>query len=72
MPGLKHAVSMTPLRLVDIMPTFLNALGIKPTEPMDGTAYSLNLPRSDHKGICLGMTARRRPGRMAPRPRSLW
>jgi hypothetical protein len=45
MPGLKHAVSMTPLRLVDIMPTMLNALGIKPTERMDGSAYSLNLPK---------------------------
>jgi hypothetical protein len=45
MPGLKRAVSNTPLRLVDIMPTMLTALGITPTDPMDGSAYPLNLPK---------------------------
>jgi hypothetical protein len=45
MPGVKHVVSKTPLRLVDIMPTMLRALGIEPTAAMDGTAYSLVLPK---------------------------
>jgi Type I phosphodiesterase / nucleotide pyrophosphatase len=45
MPGIKHAVSENPLRLVDIMPTMLKALGITPTHPMDGHAFSLSLPQ---------------------------
>jgi arylsulfatase A-like enzyme len=32
---------MAPVRSVDIMPTILKALGIKPTAPMDGIAYPL-------------------------------
>jgi len=45
MPGIMHADSKTPLRLVDIMPTMLKALNIKATDTMDGRAYSLTLPK---------------------------
>jgi Type I phosphodiesterase / nucleotide pyrophosphatase len=47
MPGMKRAVSNSGFRLVDIMPTILKSMGIKAdkTAPMDGTAYSLMLPK---------------------------
>jgi arylsulfatase A-like enzyme len=45
MPGMKHRVSKESLRLVDIMPTMLEAMGIKATDTMDGMAYSLKLPK---------------------------
>ena len=45
MPGMKHAVNNAKIRLVDIMPTILKTMGIKATEPMDGMAYSLKLPK---------------------------
>jgi predicted AlkP superfamily pyrophosphatase or phosphodiesterase len=46
MPGIKRAVdSKTAFRLVDIMPTTLKAMGIAPTEQMDGSAYKLKLPK---------------------------
>jgi hypothetical protein len=45
MPGMKHAVDKTGFRLVDITPTILKTMGIKATEPMDGMAYSLRLPK---------------------------
>ena len=47
-PGMKHAVSKSAMRLVDIMPTILKTMGIKAktiTDPMDGSAYSLKLPK---------------------------
>ena len=45
MPNMKKAVdNKTQFRLVDIMPTVLKAMDIAPTEPMDGTAYSVKLP----------------------------
>ena len=43
MPGITHLVSKTAMRTVDIMPTMLDALGITPTKPMDGTAFTLPL-----------------------------
>jgi len=43
--GMKHAVSKVRMRCVDIMPTILKNMGITPTEPMDGSAYSLKLPK---------------------------
>ena len=45
MPGMKHSVNNAKMRLVDIMPTILKTMGIKATEPMDGMAYSLRLPK---------------------------
>jgi hypothetical protein len=46
MPGIKRAVvGKTAFRLVDIMPTTLKAMGIAPTEQMDGSAYNLKLPK---------------------------
>jgi hypothetical protein len=46
MPGIKRAVvGKTAFRLVDIMPTTLKAMGIAPTEQMDGSAYKLKLPK---------------------------
>ena len=48
MPGMKHAVNKSAMRLVDIMPTILKTMGIKAktiTDPMDGSAYSLKLPK---------------------------
>jgi len=45
MPGMKHAVNNAKMRLVDMMPTVLKTMGIKATEPMDGMAYSLRLPK---------------------------
>jgi len=45
MPGMKHAVDKAGFRLVDIMPTILRTMGIKATEPMDGSAYALKLPK---------------------------
>ena len=45
MPGMKHMVNTSRMRTVDIMPTFLRALGIKATDRMDGTAYALPLPK---------------------------
>jgi hypothetical protein len=45
MPGMKHADNNAKIRLVDIMPTILKTMGIKATEPMDGSAYSLKLPK---------------------------
>jgi len=46
MPGMEHAVSNNPLRLVDIMPTILKAMDISalPGGRMDGNAYPLQLP----------------------------
>ena len=37
-----HERSDAPIRTVDIMPTILKALGIKPTGSMDGRAFSLD------------------------------
>jgi arylsulfatase A-like enzyme len=45
MPGMKHAVDKSAFRLVDIMPTVLKTMGMKVTEPMDGSAYTLKLPK---------------------------
>ena len=46
MPKMKHVVATkTQFRLVDIMPTVLKAMGITPTDKMDGSAYSLKLPK---------------------------
>ena len=47
MPGMKHLVSGHPLRLVDMMPTILKAMGIqaKMADPMDGMAYPIKLPK---------------------------
>jgi hypothetical protein len=46
MPGMKHVVDKkTEERLVDIVPTVLAAVQIAPTGPLDGTAYSLKLPK---------------------------
>ena len=46
MPGIKRTVDgKTAFRLVDIMPTTLKAMGIAPTEQMDGSAYNLKLPK---------------------------
>ena len=46
MPGMKHVVDKkTELRLVDLMPTIMKAMDIAPTGAMDGTAYSLKLPK---------------------------
>jgi Type I phosphodiesterase / nucleotide pyrophosphatase len=41
MPGVKASVNNAPFRLVDIMPTVLNAMGIPLTQSVDGKAYSL-------------------------------
>ncbi len=40
-PGIRHAVSCSPIRLVDIMPTVLKAMRIPLTAPVDGRAYKL-------------------------------
>jgi hypothetical protein len=45
MPGIKHTVSNRQIRLVDILPTMLEAMNIKGVEPLDGTAYDLKLPK---------------------------
>ena len=45
MPGMKHAADKSKIRLVDMMPTILKTMGIKATEPMDGSAYTLRLPK---------------------------
>ncbi|MCX6363803.1 MAG: alkaline phosphatase family protein [Actinobacteria bacterium] len=48
MPGVKHLVSGQPMRLVDIMPTILKTMGIPAktlTDPMDGSAFSIKLPK---------------------------
>jgi len=44
MPGISHAKSKAGFRLVDITPTVLGAMGIKPTTAMDGKAYHLPIP----------------------------
>jgi arylsulfatase A-like enzyme len=46
--GLSGRDLRAPVRSVDIMPTVLKALGIRPTFPMDGVAYAL--PTRDHPG----------------------
>jgi len=48
MPGISKDTSQAGFRLVDIMPTVLEAMGIKadPNAPMDGTAYHLPIPGS--------------------------
>ncbi len=45
MPGMKHAVNNANMRLVDMMPTIMKTMGIKATDAMDGSAYSLKLPK---------------------------
>ena len=45
MPGMKHAVNNSQIRLVDMMPTIMKAMAITPTNTMDGMAYSLRLPK---------------------------
>jgi len=47
MPGMKHAVDKSAIRLVDIMPTILKTMGIpaKMSDPMDGSAYTFVLPK---------------------------
>ena len=42
-PSLAHADRTAPARLVDLMPTVLNTLGVTPTKAMDGHAYTLAL-----------------------------
>ena len=42
-PGIKHVVRGTPVRLVDIMPTVLRTMGMRQMAPMDGRAYQLPL-----------------------------
>jgi hypothetical protein len=44
MPGMKHAVNNSQIRLVDMMPTIMKAMAITPTNAMDGSAYTLKLP----------------------------
>jgi len=47
-PGIQHAVdNKTAMRLVDIMPTILKTMGIpaRMSDPMDGSAYTLPLPK---------------------------
>ena len=46
MPGMKHVVDKSGFRLVDMMPTILKTMGIpaKMTDPMDGSAYTFELP----------------------------
>ena len=44
MPGISRAQSKAEFRLVDIMPTVLDTLGIKATRKMDGRAYHLPIP----------------------------
>jgi hypothetical protein len=36
-----HTVNKSASRLVDVMPTTMIAMGIAPTNPMDGKEYSL-------------------------------
>ena len=45
MPGMKHAVNNSQIRLVDMMPTIMKAMAITPTNAMDGSAYTLKLPK---------------------------
>jgi predicted AlkP superfamily pyrophosphatase or phosphodiesterase len=40
-PSIRHVVNCSPMRLVDIMPTALRAMGIPLTAPVDGRAYKL-------------------------------
>lgn len=43
MPGIKRAVNKSGIRLVDLMPTAMKAIGIAATDPMDGKAYDLKI-----------------------------
>ncbi len=45
MPGMRHVTDKSAMRLVDIMPTVLKAMGILPKARMDGRAYDILLPR---------------------------
>jgi hypothetical protein len=45
MPGMKHAVNNGAMRLADMMPTITKTMAIKATDAMDGSAYSLKLPK---------------------------
>ena len=43
MPGMKHGVNSTPMRLVDMMPTILRTMGVRQLKQMDGRAFGLPL-----------------------------
>jgi hypothetical protein len=47
-PGIKHDVSRTPMRLVDIMPTVLKTMGIPLTHSVDGRAIRIEMKQAWH------------------------
>jgi arylsulfatase A-like enzyme len=48
-PGIKHEVSGTPMRLVDIMPTVLKTMGIPLTHSVDGHAIRVEMKQKAYR-----------------------